>query len=109
MQPRLRGRQVQRAVRLRADAARHAAAGRARSCFFFRAHRESIREQLFGRGRMRRELLFGLALIPASFLVVIVVLMLVQLVVPSLRNVPHNPLADLAKNRWRRGRSSRSW
>ena len=68
--------------------------------FFIRAHRESVREQLFGRGRMWREVLFGLALIPASFFVVIVVLMVVQLVVPSLRNVPHNPLQDLARNRW---------
>jgi membrane protease YdiL (CAAX protease family) len=67
--------------------------------FFFRAHRESIQEQLFARRRTVREILFGIALIPASFVVVIAVLMLVQLVVPSLRNVPHNPLADLVKSR----------
>jgi membrane protease YdiL (CAAX protease family) len=68
--------------------------------FFFRAHRESVREQLFGSRRPVREVLFGLALIPASFFVVILVLLLVQLVVPSLRNVPHNPLQDLVRNRW---------
>lgn len=67
--------------------------------FFFRAHRESIREQLFGHQRTVREILFGIALIPASFLVVIAVLMLVQLAVPSLRNVPQNPLAELVKSR----------
>lgn len=67
--------------------------------FFFRAHRESVREQLFGHRRPMREVLFGIALIPASFVVVITVLMLVQLVVPSLRNVPHNPLAELVKSR----------
>lgn len=67
--------------------------------FFFRAHRESVRAQLFGERRTLREILFGIALIPASFVVVITVLMLVQLVVPSLRNVPHNPLADLVKSR----------
>lgn len=67
--------------------------------FFFRAHRESVREQLFGARRTVREILFGIALIPASFIVVIAVLTLVQLVVPSLRNVPHNPLADLVKSR----------
>jgi membrane protease YdiL (CAAX protease family) len=67
--------------------------------FFFRAHRESFREQLFGFRRRGRELLFGLALIPASFGVVILVLMLVQVVAPSLRNVPHNPLAELARTR----------
>jgi membrane protease YdiL (CAAX protease family) len=67
--------------------------------FFFRAHRESVRAQLFAQRRTAREILFGIALIPASFIVVIAVLMLVQLVVPSLRNVPHNPLADLVKSR----------
>ena len=67
--------------------------------FFFRAHRESVVEQLFARRRTAREILFGIVLIPASFAVVIAVLMLVQLVVPSLRNVPHNPLADLVKSR----------
>jgi membrane protease YdiL (CAAX protease family) len=64
---------------------------------FFRAHGQTIREQLFTRGRTGRELLYGITLIPISFLVVVLVLMLVQLVAPSLRNVPHNPLADLAK------------
>ena len=68
-------------------------------CFFFRAHRESIREQLFGARAIGRELLFGVLLIPASFAVIIVVLMLVQLVAPSLRNVPQNPLAELARTR----------
>jgi membrane protease YdiL (CAAX protease family) len=66
----------------------------------FRAHRESVREQLFGHGPQWRELLFGLALIPASFFIIIFVLLLVQLVVPGLRNVPHNPLQDLARTRW---------
>ena len=68
-------------------------------CFFLRAHRESVRDALFGSRRIGRELLLGLALIPASFLVVICVLALVQLVAPWLRNVAHNPLADLAKTR----------
>ena len=68
-------------------------------CFFFRAHRESIREQLFGARRLGRELLFGVVLIPASFAVVVLVLLVVQAAAPSLRNVPHNPLAELAKTR----------
>jgi membrane protease YdiL (CAAX protease family) len=68
-------------------------------CFFFRAHRESIRERLFGTRRLGRELLLGLLLIPASFAVVVFVLLLVQMAAPSLRNVPHNPLAELAKTR----------
>jgi len=67
-------------------------------CFFFRAHRESIREQLFGARRLGRELLFGIALIPASFVVIIAVLKLVQMAVPSLHNVPLNPLAAMVKS-----------
>jgi membrane protease YdiL (CAAX protease family) len=66
--------------------------------FFVRAHRESARE-LFGLRPRLREILFGLALIPASFFVIIAVLLAVQLVVPSLRNVPHNPLQDLVRDR----------
>ena len=66
-------------------------------CFFFRAHRESISEQLFGTRKIGRELLFGLALIPASFGVIVLVLLVVQLAAPSLRNVPQNPLADLVR------------
>lgn len=68
--------------------------------FFLRAHRESVREQLFGWRRTGREILFGVALIPASFFVVIAVLVLVQAIVPGLRNVPHNPLQDLVRDRW---------
>jgi membrane protease YdiL (CAAX protease family) len=67
--------------------------------FFFRAHHESARDTLFGHGRTAREVLFGLALIPASFVIVIAVLVAVQLLMPSLRNVPHNPLQDLVHTR----------
>ena len=66
--------------------------------FFLRMHRESVRD-LFGLRPKAREILFGLALIPASFFVVIFVLLVVQLVVPGLRNVPHNPLQDLVRDR----------
>jgi membrane protease YdiL (CAAX protease family) len=68
-------------------------------CFFFRAHRESIREQLFGARRLGREMLFGVALIPASFGVMAVTLLLVHAVAPSLRNVLQNPLSELARTR----------
>jgi len=67
--------------------------------FFFRARGESVRDQLFAAARPWREVAVGLALIPASLLLVVFVLVLLQLVAPSLRNVPHNPLADLAKTR----------
>ena len=67
--------------------------------FFMRAHRESVREQLFGSRPLGIEMLLGLFLIPASFFIVIAVLVMVQVWAPSLRNVPHNPLQDLVRNR----------
>jgi membrane protease YdiL (CAAX protease family) len=67
--------------------------------FFMRTHRESVREQLFGSRPLKIEMLLGLLLIPASFFIVIAVLVMVQLLAPSLRNVPHNPLQDLVRNR----------
>jgi membrane protease YdiL (CAAX protease family) len=67
--------------------------------FFIRSHRESVREQLLGGRPKVTEILLGVALVPASFFVVIAILLLVQLVMPSLRNVPHNPLQDLVHSR----------
>jgi membrane protease YdiL (CAAX protease family) len=66
---------------------------------FFRARGESMRQQLFASQRTWREVVVGFALIPASFLLVVFVLVLLQLVAPGLRNVPNNPLAGLAKTR----------
>jgi CAAX protease family protein len=67
--------------------------------FFLRAHRESPRDVFIAARPHTRELLFGVALIPASFAVIIAVLLLLQLVDPALRNVPRNPLQDLAHTR----------
>jgi membrane protease YdiL (CAAX protease family) len=58
-----------------------------------------MRDHLFGRDIGRPEVLLGLALVPVSFLVIITVRLIVQLVMPSLRNVPHNPLQDLVHSR----------
>jgi membrane protease YdiL (CAAX protease family) len=66
---------------------------------FLRSHRESPRLIFLGERPAGRELLFGVALIPASFFVVVGVLIVVQFIMPSLRNVPHNPLQDLAQTR----------
>ncbi len=67
--------------------------------FFMRTHREGVRETLFAHAETAREVAYGFLLIPLSFLVVILVLVAVQLTVPSLRNVLHNPLQDLARTR----------
>jgi membrane protease YdiL (CAAX protease family) len=66
---------------------------------FFRAHGESLREELFRPRSIGREVVFGIALVPASFFLVVFVLLVLQLVAPALRNVPHNPLAGLVKTR----------
>jgi membrane protease YdiL (CAAX protease family) len=66
---------------------------------FFRIRRESMRAELFGARTGLREVLLGLALVPASFALVVYVLALLQVAAPSLHNVSHNPLADLAKTR----------
>ncbi len=67
--------------------------------FFFRARGESLRGELFASHQPGRDAIVGVALIPASFLIVVLVLVLVQAIAPSLRNVPHNPLADLVRTR----------
>lgn len=64
------------------------------------ARRESVRQVLIGRGRVLREVLFGVALIPVVFLLVISVMVLVLTYAPSLRNVPRNPLEDLIRSRF---------
>jgi membrane protease YdiL (CAAX protease family) len=66
--------------------------------FFIRSHGESVRELLFGSRPLGREALLGLLIVPASFAIVFAVLIMVQLIAPSLRNVPHNPLQDLLKS-----------
>ena len=67
--------------------------------FFLRVRHESVAGQLFAARPQWREVLVGLALIPLSFFVVVFVLLVLQMIAPGLRNVPHNPLADLAKTR----------
>jgi uncharacterized protein len=62
---------------------------------FMRAHRESVREQLLGSRPVGLEMLLGLFLIPASFVVILSVLKAIEIWAPSLHNVPHNPMQDL--------------
>jgi len=67
--------------------------------FFLRAHREPVREALFAHASTAREIGYGLLLVPASFFVIVLVLVVMQLFAPSLHNVLHNPLQDLAGTR----------
>ena len=61
-----------------------------------RAHGERVRDLWLGSRPPGREVILGLALVPAVFLMVVVLLNSLRLVFPSLRNVPTNPLEQLA-------------
>ena len=66
---------------------------------FLRAHHESVRDVLFGRVSVLKEILVGIAMIPLAFMVVLVIMALVLLYVPSLHNVLKNPLEDMLRTR----------
>lgn len=63
---------------------------------FMRAHGESATALWVGTRAPMREALAGIALIPLLLLMVIVLLNGLHLLVPSLHNVPANPLEQLA-------------
>ena len=58
---------------------------------FLRAHREPVRDFILGPRRALTEVLLGLALIPAAFTLVVIVLALILTFKPELHNVTVNP------------------
>jgi membrane protease YdiL (CAAX protease family) len=66
--------------------------------FLLKAHRESIRDVLLGHERLLKEVLFGIALIPLVFFVVVLILGVILTFAPQLHNVPRNPLEDMLRN-----------
>jgi uncharacterized protein len=66
--------------------------------FLLKAHRESIREVLLGRGRLLKEALVGIAMIPVVFFVVVLILGLILTFAPQLHNVPKNPLETMLRD-----------
>jgi len=62
------------------------------------AHGERAAVLWIGERSIRRETLIGLALIPAVFLGVVILLNALRLLFPGLHNVPTNPLEALAGN-----------
>src|SRR4029450_5925759 len=56
-----------------------------------RAHREPLSGFVLGQRRPGREVVLGVALIPAAFLLVIAVLAVILAIRPSLHNVAVNP------------------
>lgn len=67
--------------------------------FFLIAHRESPRQVLLGNRPVLREMLAGIALVPAVFVVVLLILMLILGFAPHLHNVERNPLEDMLQTR----------
>jgi membrane protease YdiL (CAAX protease family) len=67
--------------------------------FFLHAHRENPRQVLIGPHRPLREAALGVILMPAIFMLVLVVMFAIRTFAPSLHNVPENPLEDMLKNR----------
>jgi membrane protease YdiL (CAAX protease family) len=66
--------------------------------WFLLVHGESPRQVLFGTGRLRREALFGLVLVPLVLVFASGVLFLVHRLAPSLHNVANNPLQALVRS-----------
>jgi membrane protease YdiL (CAAX protease family) len=66
---------------------------------FLRAHHESARDVLFGNARLVREALIGLATLPAVFMLVTLVLVLVLRYAPQLHNVATNPFENMLRSR----------
>jgi membrane protease YdiL (CAAX protease family) len=64
--------------------------------FFTRRRGESVRRLWLGSRPRVREALIGTALIPLVFLMVVVLLNLLRLLAPSLRNVAVNPMEQMA-------------
>jgi membrane protease YdiL (CAAX protease family) len=66
---------------------------------FLRAHHESPRAVLLGERRVLREALLGIAILPAVFMMVMLILVLVLRFAPNLHNVTRNPLEDMLRTR----------
>jgi membrane protease YdiL (CAAX protease family) len=66
-------------------------------CLFLRAHHESLAEFLLGGRRIGREVLLGILLIPAAFVLVVLVLGALLTLKPELQNVLVNPFEQMLK------------
>jgi membrane protease YdiL (CAAX protease family) len=67
--------------------------------FFIRTHRESAREMLLGHRPVVREAAIGLCLVPALFILLLLVMALVITFAPGLHNVERNPFEDMMQTR----------
>lgn len=66
---------------------------------FLRAHHESPRAVLLGDRPIVREALLGIAILPAVFMLAMLVLLIILRFAPHLHNVVRNPLEDMLRTR----------
>ena len=66
---------------------------------FLHVHGESARHVLIGQVRLVREALVGIATLPAVFMLVTLVLILILRFAPGLHNVATNPFEDMLRTR----------
>jgi membrane protease YdiL (CAAX protease family) len=66
---------------------------------FLRAHHESPRSVLFGDRSLVREALLGIAILPALFMLVVLVLVVINRFAPYLHNVLRNPMENMLRTR----------
>jgi membrane protease YdiL (CAAX protease family) len=66
---------------------------------FLSAHRERARDVLLGQRRVWAEILTGITLLPLIFIAAALMLAVLYVLAPQLRNVPENPFAQMLQNR----------
>jgi membrane protease YdiL (CAAX protease family) len=67
--------------------------------FFLHAHCERVRDVLLGNRAVLLEVLIGIALLPVVFGLAVMLLALIITFLPSLHNVPRNPLENMMQTR----------
>ena len=66
-------------------------------CLFIRAHDERVRDVLLGTRRIATEVRLGLPLIAGALVIAVVSVVALRLTIPSLHNLPVNPLEHLMR------------
>jgi membrane protease YdiL (CAAX protease family) len=66
-------------------------------CLLIRSHDERVRDVLLGSRRIAREVQLGIPLTIGALVIALVAIAVIRLLVPSLHNLPSNPLEDLIR------------
>jgi membrane protease YdiL (CAAX protease family) len=66
-------------------------------CLFVRSHDERVKDVLLGTRRIAREVELGIPLTIGALVLALLAIAVIRLLVPSLHNLPSNPLEDLIR------------